>query len=58
MQAVTTMTLKRELERLRRELRSLIKAGQHENTHGKLEDTMRAGEKLTYERSGHALYDL
>ena len=38
------------------EMRNLY-TGQHQNTHGKLDDTMTADEKLTHERSGRAWYD-
>ena len=54
---VTSLTLKREPEIVRRGLRK-PKTGEHENTDGTHGGAMTANEKLTHERSGHATFDL
>ena len=55
-QSVTSLMLKRELESVRRELRN-FKSGQRENTRQNVEGEMKADERITHSRAGHATYD-
>ena len=55
-QSVTSLTLKREMENVRRELRNL-KTGQHENKRENAEGDMTVDKRITHERTGHATYD-
>ena len=56
-QSVTSLTLKRELESVRRKLRN-SKTGQHENKRENAARKMTEDERITHERTGHATYDL
>ena len=55
-ESVTSLMLKRELEDVRRELRNL-KPGQNENKRETAEGEMPAHERITHERTGHAMHD-
>ena len=55
-QSVTSLTLKRELENARRELRN-FKTSQHGNKRENTTGDMTVDEKIAHERTGHATHD-